>query len=154
VATGTIIRASHLTELETAINLERNDGTRRYNAIPPSCSGDCALYTTRACSSNAFSPYAFSGSRAIGNVISAGHWDAVKTANNEVRTNSGFGGLIANNFIAGAIIYATYIQDLQTKINQSRNVCICDSHCSCNPFNCGCNGECPSDDYYYYYYYV
>jgi hypothetical protein len=61
-------------------------------------------------------------------------------------TGGGGGGSCTCNAICDNV-------DLQDKINTTRNVCICDSHCNCDPGDCGCDGECPSDDYYYYYYY-
>lgn len=147
IASGTIISSTHLAQLEAAINAERTNVSRRFIATLPSFG--CSAFTSVACPTNAFSSFSFSGARSSGDVIAATHFNNVKTANNQVTTQSGFGVSVANNFIAGDIIYASFIQDLQTKINQTRNVCICDSHCSCNPFNCGCNGECPGDDPYY-----
>jgi hypothetical protein len=151
VAIGTVVLASHLAELEAAINAERANTSRRYNASEPA---NCYTHTPGnvACSNNAFSPYSFSGSRAIGDPVLALHFTNVKAANNEVVTNSGYGTSVSNNFVAGNVIFASYLTDLQTKINQTRNACICDSHCNCDPTDCGCNGECPSDDYYAPYY--
>lgn len=149
IGIGDIVLASHLAELEAAIDAERVDGTRRFNASEPAY---CNTHTPGdlACTNNDFSAYGFSGSRGIGDIIYATHFDNVKDANNEVTNDSGYGGTVSNVFAANGIIYASYITDLQTKINQTRNVCICDSHCNCDPSDCGCNGECPSDDYYYY----
>jgi hypothetical protein len=149
VSVGDIILASHLAELETAINTERSDGTRRYNAPDPA---DCTNHTIVACTNNVFGNWGFTGSRGVGNIIFGIFYDNVKQAINQVYNDSGYGALVSNIYVADAIIYASYITDLQTKINQTRNVCICDSHCNCDPSDCGCNGECPSDDYYSYYY--
>ncbi len=154
ISIGDIVRASHLAELEAAIDAERVNATRRYNASDPTY---CSTHTPGdlACTNNDFSVYGFSGSRGVGNSVLATHFDNVKSAINEVTNNSGYGGSVLNNFIAQSvdanlsIIYASYITDLQNKINTTRNVCICDSHCNCDPSDCGCNGECPSDDYYY-----
>lgn len=148
---GDIVRASHLAELEAAIDAERTDASRRFNSSDPAY---CSTHTPGdvACSTNDWPVYGFSGSRSAGDVINASHFNAVKLANNEVVSDSGYGTSVSNNFNAGDIIYASYVTDLQTKINQTRNVCICDSHCNCDPSDCGCNGECPSDDYYAPYY--
>jgi hypothetical protein len=156
IGIGTIILASHLRELESAIDNERNDSGRRFNASEPSL---CSLHTPGdlACTNNDFSSYGFSGGEA-GEIIRAQDYDDVKDANNEVTNDSGYGVLVTGSFVDQAsnpitsVIYAVAIADLQTKINQTRNVCICDSHCNCDPSDCGCNGECPSDDYYSTYY--
>lgn len=151
---GDIVRASHLAELETAIDAERTNTSRRYNAGEPAY---CYTHTpgNLACTNNSFSAYGFSGSREIEDGIKRDHWNNIKEANNEVTNNSGYGGTVISNFIAqsidpdNSVIYESQVTELQTKINQTRNVCICDSHCNCDPSDCGCNGECPSDDYYY-----
>jgi len=148
-----VVLASHLAQLEAAIDAERVDGTRRYNASEPAY---CFTHTPGdlGCTNNDFSAYGFSGSRGVGDEIDADHFDNVKDANNEVTNNSGYGGLVTANFVAqsvdlvNSVIEAVDVTELQTKINQTRNVCICDSHCNCDPSDCGCNGECPSDDYY------
>ena len=156
ISIGTVVLASHLSELEQAIDNERNDGSRRFNASDPAF---CTTHTPGdlACTNNDFSSFGFSGSRGVGDSILAVHWDNVKEANNEVANDSGYGAVITNQFLAQSvdlnesIISASKVTDLQNKINQTRNVCICDSHCNCDPSDCGCNGECPMDDYYYYY---
>lgn len=147
----TIVRASHLLQLQTAIDNERINSGRRFNASEPAY---CFTHTPGnvACSNNAFAAYSWTAGVAVNSVILASHFNDIKQANNQVTSNSGYGGTVAANFNVDGIIYAANIQELQTRINQTRNVCICDSHCNCDPSDCGCNGECPSDDYYYYYY--
>jgi len=147
VFTDTVILAAHLAQLESAINNERTNGSRRFNSSDPAY---CFTHTPGdvACTNNDWSAYSFSGSRSIGDVVRAAHYDNVIAANNEVVNDSGYGGLISFNPAVGGVIIAANIDDIQTKINQTRTVCICDSHCNCNPSDCGCNGECPSDDYY------
>ena len=162
LSTGDIVRASHLLELEIAINQERTDTSRRFISPEPSASGpwtppdyaacDTHIFGDVACSNNAFASYLFTGARGVGDIARASHFDAVIDANNEVVNDSTFGQLIAFDPDVGDVIYAANITDLQTKINQTRSVCICDSHCSCDE-DCGCDGECENDDYYYYYYY-
>lgn len=159
VAGTTVILASHLAELEAAINLERGDTGRRYNSSEPAY---CTTHTPGdvACSANAFAQWSFLGSRSAGDGILASHWDSVKNANNDVSNNSGYGGVVSTNFVAqgsdvssqkqSSVIRAVHIADLQDRINETRNACICDSHCNCDPSDCGCNGECPSHYYYYY----
>jgi len=134
VATN-LITLAHVQQLETAINAERNDATRRYIAATPS---PCASHTTVACPANDFSSYVFSSAAGI---IRASHADDVIAANNEVTSDSGYGGTIVINPNIGDIITAAILNELQTKINQTRDACICDSHCSCDPADCGCNGE-------------
>jgi hypothetical protein len=148
VSVGTVITAAQLLELETAIDNERTDATRRYNATAPSCSGDCGSFTTVACSTNSFSVYPWSGSRSAGDLINATHFDNVKSANNEVTSTSGWGGTVTATFSVGDLIEAADITELQTIINATRNACICDGHCSCDPSNCGCDAECPSHYYW------
>jgi hypothetical protein len=150
VAGTTIILADHLRQLEEAIQTERLDTGRRYTASEPAY---CSTHTpgNLACTNNAFAGYPFGGG-VVEDPILASHWDDVKDANNEVVSNSGWGYAITANFIADGIIYAVDVLELQTRINLTRDVCICDSHCNCDPSDCGCNAECPSDDYSYYYY--
>lgn len=157
--TGDLIRASDVLVLQAAINAERLNTGRRYNASPPA---HCSANTGVACSNNAFSVYPFT-LVASEDEIDNEDFDDIKEANNEVTNDSTYGALVTANFIDQAvdtspdkvdsIIKAIDVVELQNKINQTRNVCICDSHCNCDGGNCGCNGECPSDDYYYYYYY-
>ena len=156
VAGTTVILASHVTDLETAINQERNNTGRRFTASDPAY---CATHTPGdvACSSNDFSASSFN-SPIIGDDIDVDDFNDIKVSNNEVVSDSGYGTLVTANFIAqsvsavNSVILASAILELQTAINATRNACICDSHCNCDPSDCGCNGECPSDDYYYYYY--
>ncbi len=161
VGAGIVILADHLRELETAINTERVDAGRRFVAVDPA---HCTTHTGGdvACNINDFSAKAFSGG-GVGDEILASHWDDVKEANNEVVVLSTYGGIVTADFIDQAsdvssgkqdsVIRGLDVENLQTQINVTRNSCICDSHCNCDPSDCGCNGECPSDDYYYYYYY-
>jgi hypothetical protein len=149
ITTGTIVRAFHIEELQTAIDLERTDAGRRFNASDPAY---CDTHTPGdvACSSNEFSGYSWDSGVVSGGIVLAQHFDDLKEANNEVVTDSGYGTAISTTFAADGIIYAADITDLQTKINATRNACICDSHCNCDPSDCGCDGECTSDSYYYY----
>jgi hypothetical protein len=157
ISIGDIVRASHVWELHTAIDGERNNGSRRYNASEPTY---CTTHTPGdlACTNNDFSSYSWSTGIVADREILAQHYDDLKDAINEMVNGSGYGSLVTANFLAqsvcaaDSIIQAADITELQTRINQSRNVCICDSHCNCDPTDCGCNGECPSDDYYAYYY--
>lgn len=157
-STSLIILANHLAQLESAINLERADLGRRYNASEPAY---CTTHTpgNLACTANEFAGYPFGGG-GVGDIILAQHWDDVKDANNEVVNDSGWGSLVTANFIAqsadvssgkiDSVIKAVDVIELQDRINVTRNSCICDSHCNCDPSDCGCNGECPSHSYYYY----
>jgi hypothetical protein len=157
VAIGDLVRASHLLELQSAIDTERNDSGRRFNAAEPAY---CYIHTPGdlACTNNDFSSYPWTSGVGIDSIVKAQHSDDIKQANNEVVNDSGYGVLVTKSFLAqsvdsvNSVILASNVTDLQAKINATRNVCICDSHCNCDPTDCGCNGECPSDDYYYYYY--
>ena len=151
-----LILASHLSSLETAINAERTNTGRRFSAGDPAY---CSTHTPGnvACSVNAFGSWSFGGTRSIGDPVLSDHWDDIKNANNNVVNNSGFGRSVVTDFVkqsvddVASIIQKIHVDDLQDSINETRNACICDSHCNCDPSDCGCNGECPSDDYYYYY---
>lgn len=155
ISVGTIVRASHLRELETAINQERGDSGRRYYAADPTY---CLTHIDGdvACPNNTFGQWSFFGGD-VGDVIEAADFNNIAFANNEVVYGSGYGTLITkfytrqqDNPTEASVVFSGGINDLQTKINETRNACICDSHCNCDPSDCGCNGECPSDDYYYY----
>lgn len=155
ISIGTIVLASHLRDLETAINDERGSTFRRYYAADPTY---CLTHTPGdvACSNNTFGQWSFQGGVA-GEVVEAADFNEVVNANNEVVDQSGYGTRINKTFAnqeddptEASVIYASAITLLQDSINATRNACICDSHCNCDPSDCGCNGECPSDDYYYY----
>ncbi len=162
ISIGNLVRASDLLALQTAINNERTDSGRRFDALEPAY---CYTHTPgdKACTSNDFSAYPFTSGVAIDGDVDVDHFNDLKDANNTVKSFSGYGGTVLATFLAQSadvsvdkvlsIIKAVDVTELQTKINQTRNACICDSHCNCDPSDCGCNGECPSDDYYYYYYY-
>jgi len=155
IAIGNLVYASQVTALQDAINQERANTGRRFNA------GDdpyCSTHTPGdlACTNNAFSPTVFTGGIAINSTVLVEHYDEIKDSNNEVTADSGSGSTVTANFIAqsisavNSVILAVDVTELQTRINQTRNACICDSHCNCDPADCGCDAECPSDDYYYY----
>jgi hypothetical protein len=126
----TTITAAHLSELETAINQERTHPTRR-------CVG-----TSPACGSNCPGTYSFTGARTPGDEILATFYNAVSDANN----TCGEYHSTATYPIAspGSVIQASEVQHLQTKINETRNMCICNTYLVCGT-DCGCNGQCPAD---------
>lgn len=143
VGVGIIIEAQHLADLENAINNERTDASRRYNATP-TCDPDTAV---SACTSNDWPAYDFatlSGSRGVGDLIEALHINNVVAANNEVVTDSTYGVSSSVSINIGDIIQAADVTQLQSDINGTRNACICNSFASCNP-HC-CNLNCGSDD--------
>jgi len=143
VGVGVLIEAQHLNDLETAINSERTDVSRRYNATP-TCLPDAAA---AACTNNASIAYDFpslSGARGIGDLIKALHITNAVAANNELVTNSGYGTSSGLSVSTGQLITAAQITALQAAINGTRNACICNSFASCSP-HC-CNIFCPSDD--------
>ncbi len=143
VSAGVDVEAQHLADLETAINNERIDASRRYNANP-TCLPDSAV---AACAVNDWAAYNFaanSGVRATGDLIKALHINNVVSANDQVESDSGFGVNSAVSVSVGGTIQASELTQLQTDINGTRNACICNSHVSCNP-HC-CNIYCPADD--------
>lgn len=131
----TTVKASHVAELETAINSERTHVTRR--GLSPACPTNCSdLYT-------------FTGSRGIGDEVKATHMMNIRTAND----GTGYADPSTLNVFIGKLIEKADVDELRRAINGTEYNCICDSHCTCF-YDCGCNGECP-DDYYcpYDYYY-
>jgi hypothetical protein len=130
VSAGIIITAAHLAELETAINQERTDGTRRCGGTAPACGSNCP------------GAYSFSGSRGVGDEMLAVFYNRIAEANN----TCGEYHSTATNPIAttGNEIQASDVQHLQTKINQTRNMCICVTFVVCSS-DCGCNNQCTSD---------
>lgn len=132
---GSVIRATDITQLETAINQERTNAGRRYASV--------------VCPANAFASYPFSTKTANVTTIQAAHVNLVTSINNQFKNIGGYGSTSTLTVLAGGVIYASDMTYLQGKVNESRNVCICDSACSCN-IDCGCNGECSDDGYYYY----
>lgn len=131
---GDVIRADDVTDLEDAINLERVDTGRRFvSSVCPANSFNWQTWTTKV----------------AGSVIYANDINLITTINNYFKSVSGYGSTSTLTVLINDVIYASHITYLQQKVNESRNVCICDSACSCN-INCGCNGECSDDGYYYY----
>jgi hypothetical protein len=129
------VKASHVAELETAINSERTHPTRR--GLSAACAGNCS------------DAYTFSGARSIGDEVQAVHMDNIHVANN----NTSFPDLSTLNVFIGKLIEKADVDELRRAINGTEYNCICDLQCTCD-YDCGCNGECP-DDYYcptdYYY---
>ena len=128
----TTIKASHVAELETAINNERTHPTRR--GLSSVCPGNCS------------DTYVFSGARSISDIVRAEHMDNIHLANN----TTSFADLSTLSVFIGKLIEKDDVDELRRAINGTEYNCICDLQCSCD-FDCGCNGECPTDYYYYYY---
>lgn len=129
VAADIDIRALHLAELESAINTERTNATRR-------CAG-----TSPACASNCPGTYSFTGSRGTGDEIKAVFYNNVANANNTCGEyhSTAIDPIAAVNIV----ISAADLVHLQTRINQTRNMCICDTYKVCGA-DCGCDAECPT----------
>ncbi len=131
VSGTTIVQASHISELESAINAERTHGTRR------------CLGTSTACGSNCPGAYTFTGSRGVGDIVDADHInniaDSINTTPYNVNGNSeGPDSAVANPLVnVGDIISKSDIDTLRSAINVVESNCICDSYCSCD-VNCGC----------------
>jgi len=144
VAGTTLIKASHISELETAINDERTHVTRR-------CAG-----TLTACGSNCPGAYSFTGSRGVGDPVDADHINNIASAINSTPYNvsgasEGPDSAVANPLVAvGDIIEKIDIDTLRSAINTVESNCICDSYCSCDA-NCGCFAQwvcaCDADVY-------
>jgi hypothetical protein len=137
VVAVTDVKASHLAELETAINDERTHVTRR------------GAGTLTACAANAPGSYSFVGSRSLGDDIAAIHFTNVAKAINGTPYN-----VDGNTEAAGAIVADPYvnvnteditkvqIDDLRDAINDVEGYCICDSY---TILVCGCHNQCDTD---------
>ena len=131
VAQTTLIKDSHVTELQTAINNERTHGTRR------------GAGTSTACTSNTPGSFSFTAGVATGQLVRDDHINEVGSAINGTPYNvdgntEGPGTPISLPFVNdGELIGKTHIDDLRAAINLAQSNCICDSFCSCD-VNCGC----------------
>jgi hypothetical protein len=139
VAGTTLIKASHVVELQNAIIAERTDVIRRGTSL--------------ACGTNCSDVPSFTRVPAVGNTIQADDLNDIASANNTTEYNvncpsdSGAAetpAIISSNVSVGAVIYKADIDALRAEINAIEYACICNSYCNCN-YNCGCDGECPSD---------
>lgn len=136
----TLVKASHLSELETAINDERTNVNRTSR-----CAG-----TLNACASNCPGAYTFSDSRGVGDIIDALHFTNVAKAINSTPYNvdgnvEGPSVAAADPYVnAGNIITAAQVLSLRTLINTVESNCICDSYteivCTCHVL-CDTDGE-------------
>lgn len=124
-----LIRASHIQELQDAIDTERADGTRRF--------------TSTACPGNCGDAWTWTYEPATGDWIVIEHPEEIRDANNDLD----FSETITLPMVFYDIVDAVDITYLQNQINQTRENCICDSHCSCH-FNC-CDINCGTDDPFY-----
>lgn len=136
VVAVTTIKASHLSELESAINAERTHGTRR------------GAGTLTACGANSPGSYGFAGSRSVGDVIGNTHFTNVAKAINGTPYNvdgdtEAAGAIVSDPYVnAGDVITKVQVDDLRSAINDVEGYCICDSY---TVLVCGCDGECPTD---------
>jgi len=137
VVAVTDVKASHLAELESAINAERTHVSRR------------GAGTLTACSANSPGAYSFSGSRSVGDEIAAVHFTNVAKAINSTPFN-----VDGDTEAAGTIVPDPYVNvnteditkaqvdALRSAINDIEGYCICDSY---TVLDCGCHNQCPSD---------
>lgn len=138
VSGTTLIKASHLSELESAINAERTHPTRR------------GAGTSTACGSNSPGAYAFSGARGVGDEVQAAHWTNVAKAINGTPFNVNGntetpGTIVSDPYVSGGLVQSVSKSDvdgLRAAINNVEGYCICDAY---TVLVCGCNGECPTD---------
>jgi len=134
VAGTTIVKAAHLSELETAINNERTHASRR-------CSG-----TSSACGSNCPGSFSFSGARGVGDVIDSAHWNNVASAINTTPYNQNgsteAAGAIVGTVATGNTILESYITSLRNAILNVQSYCICVGY---TKIVCTCNVNCVAD---------
>jgi hypothetical protein len=132
---GTLIKYSHIEELQTAINDERTNVARRDSGGPP-----------WACSSDTPGAYSFTGGAtgpAVGQLVRNFHVneiaDAINTTPFNVDGNTeGPGTPVPNPLVnVGDVISIGDINTLRAAINVVESNCICDLYCSCD-VNCGC----------------
>ena len=133
----TDVKASHLAELELAINAERVHVSRR------------GALTQTACTLNTPGPWTFFGSRGVGDIIDHDHNTQVAHAVNStpynVNGNTQTPAIIIDGRYTGQNITKGYIDSLRAAINSVESYCICDSYLV---GDCGCNGECVTDNPY------
>jgi len=142
-----LIKDSHVTELQTAINNERTHVSRRGSG------------TSTACISNTPGAYSFTAGVTTGSLVRDDHINEVGAAINGTPYNvSGASGqegpgmpITPMPFVnVGDLIGKTQIDDLRSAINTAQSNCICDNYCSCD-VNCGCFNDwvtpCPADIY-------
>jgi hypothetical protein len=138
VVAVTDVKASHLSELETAINDERTHVTRR------------GAGTVTACGANAPGAYSFSGSRGVGDDIAAIHFTNVAKAVNGTPYNQNGvfpgtpGAILADPYVSTDTEDITKVQvdDLRDAINDVEGYCICDAY---TVLVCGCHNQCDTD---------
>ena len=130
----TIIRASHLTEMENALNAEKTDALRR--GITPACPSNC---------SDAITP----SGKGLGDAIAAADFNNLASEINGTYYNVDMAaypgtpsGSVGPTVSGGKVqaILASYITSLRAAINAVEYACICDSY---SVLECGCNGQCP-----------
>lgn len=137
VVAVTDVKASHLAELESAINTERTHVTRR------------GAGTLTACSANSPGSYAFSGSRSLGDDIAGIHFTNVAKAINGTPFNvdgdtEAAGTIVADPFVTPGVddIEKAHVDALRAAINAVEGYCICDSY---TVLECGCHNQCDTD---------
>ena len=133
----TDVKASHLAELESAINAERTHVSRR------------GAGTSTACGSNTPGAYSFSGARSVGDDIAAAHFTNVAKAINStpfnVNGNTEAPGTIVSDPYVNVNtedIEKAHVDGLRSAINAVEGYCICDSY---TVLVCGCHNQCDTD---------
>jgi len=136
VAGTTLIKASHVTEMQGAVSAEKIHGSRRGISL--------------ACTNNCSDAASYSRVPVIGNDILADDINDVVAQINDISYNAngstqGPSTVIPFPLVAiGQTILASSIIAMRSAVNTAQNNCICNSFCNCD-VNCGCNGECPTD---------
>ena len=136
VAGVTLIKASHIVELQNAVSAEKVHGTRRGVSL--------------ACSANCSDAASYSRTPVIGNDALADDWNDIVAQINDIAYNAngstmGPSTVLPFPLVAiGQTILKATIDQMRSAVNTAESNCICNSFCNCD-IDCGCNGECPSD---------
>jgi len=139
VAGTTLIKASHVTEMQNALTAERTHATRRGISL--------------ACGTNCSDAPVYSRVPIIGNTVLADDSNDIADGNNSTEYNvncpadtgaAETPAVISSDVSIGAVIDKDDVDALRADINQIENACICNAFCNCD-INCGCDQECPTD---------
>jgi len=114
ISIGDLVRASHVSELITAVNLA-------YTRLGGGPSGLTAP--------------------SISDDIDSSDWTDLKTHINILYQSGWSSDVITLNYTAGLDITKVRTDHLQDGVNDCLTLCKCDYNCTCN-INCGCNVDC------------
>jgi hypothetical protein len=138
VVGATLVKASHIVEMQNALTAERTDALRR--GLSAACGTNCSD-----------APSYSRVPAALTDVVLADDYNDIANEDNATEYNvdcpadtgaAETPAVISALVSAGtSVITKSSVDALRADINQIEFACICASACTCNT-NCGCNGEC------------